>query len=99
MLELTADAVDAVRTIVRTEAHKSPEASGLRLVGRTKGEETELHVSLARAPEDEDRVVEEGGARLFLDAVAASYLRDKRLDASTTSAGIRFTLSDQTLGS
>lgn len=95
MLELTEDAVNAVGSIVRDAAPDSLLASGLRLVGRQNGEMMELHVSLALAPVAGDHVVEKGGARLFLDPAAATYLSEKRLDASTTSGEIRFQLSEQ----
>jgi len=46
-------------------------------------------------PGEDDEVVEEQGARVFLDPAAASLLEDKVLDASLEQNQVAFTIADQ----
>jgi len=55
----------------------------------------EIQLSVAALPSEDDEVVEEQGARVFLDPEAASLLADKVLDASVEQNQVAFTLAEQ----
>jgi iron-sulfur cluster assembly protein len=94
MLVLTALAKDAVREMVA--AQEAPEGSGLRIAAElTDGEEAALSLELATAPEAGDAVLDEDGARIFLDEAAASLLDDKVLDATEHEDHVHLTVQDQ----
>jgi Fe-S cluster assembly iron-binding protein IscA len=46
-------------------------------------------------PAEDDEVIEERGARVFLEPEAASLLDDKVLDASVDENQVAFTIADQ----
>lgn len=95
MLALTDSAKDAVRQMV--DAQDAPEGSGLRIAAApTEGPDTSLSLDLAVEPEAGDTVVEEDGARIFLDEAAASLLDDKVLDATEHDDHVHLTVHDQT---
>jgi iron-sulfur cluster assembly protein len=51
--------------------------------------------SLANGPAEDDQVIDERGAHVFLEPRAASYLDDKQLDAYVEGQQVRLTVSDQ----
>jgi len=81
LLALTQSAVQAVKEIV-SSAEEAPETGGLRVVADRAGARANLELSVVALPGEDDEVVEEQGARVFLDPGAASLLEDKVLDAS-----------------
>lgn len=86
MLTMTAEAAEAVKTLVN--AQEAPEGSGLRFVAQADDEANlSLEVSLAPAPAEGDSVVESSGARVFLEPTASSFLDDKTLDAQKDADG------------
>jgi iron-sulfur cluster assembly protein len=93
LLALTDSAVQAVKEIVSSseEAH---ETGGLRLVAARAGAQASFQLSVVALPAEDDEVIEEQGARLFLDPEAASLLEDKVLDASVEQNQVEFTLED-----
>ena len=93
MLALTDNAVEAVKTIVSSSDDVS-ETSGLRMVAEQAGAQMNLRLSVA-LPSEDDEVLEEQGARVFLEPEAASLLDDKVLDASVEQNQIAFTIADQ----
>jgi len=93
MLTLTQDAVVAVRDVLANEDLQ--EEGGLRISTAGTEEETEFGLSLATAPADGDQVIDEDGARLFLDETAASLLEDQVLDAVVHDDHLHFTFADQ----
>ncbi|MER7499283.1 Fe-S cluster assembly protein HesB [Nonomuraea pusilla] len=95
MLTLTANAAQAIRDL--TASAPEPERSGIRI--SSEGDTANaLTLSLATAPEPTDEVVENEGARVYLDPVAASVLDDKSLDAgSDDQGGVSFLVTDQGL--
>ena len=98
MLVLTDLAKDVVREMVA--AQEAPEGSGLRIAAEpTDGEETALSLELATEPEAGDAVLDEDGARIFLDEAAASLLEDKVLDATEHEDHVHLTVQDQQSGS
>jgi iron-sulfur cluster assembly protein len=93
MLTLTDGAVSAIKSLASQA--ELPAQTGLRLVARGEGEES-FQVTLAEGPVAGDQVVEEGGARVFLEPVAAAVLDDKALDAQVNEQGsVAFSVSYQ----
>ena len=67
--------------------------AGVRLASDPAGK---LTVSLAPGPFAGDQVIEESGARLFVDADVAQAVADKALDAGLNPDGnVIFALNDQ----
>jgi iron-sulfur cluster assembly protein len=94
LLALTDRAVEAVKQIVTT-SEDVPDTGGLRLVAEPMGPQASFQVTLAALPAEDDQVIEEEGARVFLESEAASLLDDKVLDASVAQGQVAFTLEDQ----
>ncbi len=94
MLTLTENASAVIKNI--TESQQQPDGSGLRIVQQGAAEEAELALTTAPTPEPGDQVVEEQGARVFLEETAAQTLDDKVLDAQVDeSGGVQFMLAIQ----
>ena len=94
LLTLTDSAVEAVKHIVSSSEELS-ETGGLRLVAEQTGMQTNLELSVVPLPAEDDEVIEEQGARVFLESEAASLLDDKVLDASVEQNQVAFTIADQ----
>ena len=92
MLTLTDSAVSAIRTL--TSQPEVPGDTGLRIMAQDEG--TTFQLALAEAPAAGDQVVEEGGARVFVEPTAAAVLDDKALDAQVNEQGdLMFRISEQ----
>jgi Fe-S cluster assembly iron-binding protein IscA len=92
MLTLTEDAVSAIRGL--TSGPELPVQTGLRIVAH--GEGAPFQLALADGPAAGDQVVEEDGARVFLEPAAAADLAGKSLDARVNEQGqVAFSVSDQ----
>jgi iron-sulfur cluster assembly protein len=94
MLALTDNAVEAVQEILPS-SDEAPERGGLRLVAEPAGAQMNFQLSVVALPAEDDEVIEEQGARVFLDPEAASLLGDKVLDAQIESNQVAFTIADQ----
>jgi iron-sulfur cluster assembly protein len=94
LLALTDNAVEAVKNIV-SFSDEASETGGLRLVAERAGAEANLQLSVVPLPGEDDEVIEEQGARVFLEPEAASLLGDKVLDASVEQNQVAFTIADQ----
>ena len=94
LLALTDDAAEVVRQIVSASDEVS-DNGGLRMVAQQVGVDTGLEFSIAALAAEDDEVIEEQGARVFLDPQAASLLDDKILDANVEQNRIAFTIADQ----
>jgi Fe-S cluster assembly iron-binding protein IscA len=93
MLVLTDAATSAVRRLA--EHPDLPDDGGLRIAGPDDGSEA-LTATAAPEPIDGDQVVEQDGARIFLEPSAAELLDDKVLDAKVDDRGvIQFRLATQ----
>jgi Fe-S cluster assembly iron-binding protein IscA len=55
-----------------------------------------VEVSVAPVPAEEDQVVEECGAQVFLEPNVAEALDDKVLDAAVEGGEVRFAVGEQT---
>ncbi|KQQ01533.1 MULTISPECIES: hypothetical protein [unclassified Rathayibacter] len=84
MLTLTDSASTIVTTI--TSQTDTPAEGGLRISGDDL-DARNFAVAVAAAPETTDAVVEQGGARVFLDVAASVALEDKVLDAQVDDSG------------
>ena len=94
LLALTDSAVQAVKHIV-SSSEEASEAGGLRLVAEREGTQANFHLDVVPLPAEDDEVIEEQGARIFLETNAASLLDDKVLDANVEQNQVAFTIADQ----
>src|SRR5262249_14887869 len=94
LLALTDSAVEAVRMIMSSTDEDG--AAGVRLMAEQDGVETRFLLSISAMPAEDDAVVEEDGARVFLDTRAASLLDEKVLDARIDENRVAFQIEDQT---
>ena len=94
MLALTESAVEAVRNIVAA-SDEDLQTCGLRLSAARERTRTRFQLSVVPLPAEDDEVIEEQGARVFLEREAASLLDDKLLDASVDQNKVAFTIEDQ----
>ena len=94
LLALTNNAVEAVKSIV-SSSNKASETGGLRLVAERAGTQANFHLSVVPLPAEDDEVIDEQGARVFLEPEAASLLDEKILDASVEQDQVAFTIADQ----
>ena len=94
MLALTDGAVEAVKQIV-SSSDEASELGGLRMVAERAGGQANLHLSVVSLPAEDDEVIEEQGARLFLEPEVASLLDDKVLDATVEESQVAFVIADQ----
>ena len=94
MLAISESAAEAIQTIVASSP-EIPADAGLRIVARSEGDEEKLEVTIAAIPAEDDQVVEEHGAHVFLDPEAASYLEDKVLDARAEGHQVGFAILEQ----
>jgi Fe-S cluster assembly iron-binding protein IscA len=91
MLTLTENACSIVKRY--TDHPETPDEAGLRI---SSTPDAQLAVSTADQPVAGDKVLEQDGAKVFLDADAAAQLDDKILDAGVDEAGnIQFGLLAQ----
>ncbi|WP_199435365.1 HesB/IscA family protein [Qaidamihabitans albus] len=86
MLAMTDAAAEAISALT---AQDGQDAAGLRFAVQQENESgAQLALSVAPAPEDGDQVLgTEGGARVFLEPEAASFLDDKVLDVQQDEQG------------
>jgi iron-sulfur cluster assembly protein len=94
LLALTDNAVEAVKNIV-SFSDEASETGGLRLVAEPAGAQANLQLSVVPLPAEDDEVIQEQGARVFLEPEAASLLDDKVLDASVEQNQVAFTIAEQ----
>jgi iron-sulfur cluster assembly protein len=82
MLTLTENACSIVK---RYTAHPdTPDQAGLRIMSTP---EAQLAVTTADQPAADDQLVEQDGAKVYLDPDAAKLLDDKVLDAGIDESG------------
>ena len=93
MLTLTENAADIVKQIA--DQVPDADASGLR-ISTEEGADAGLTITAVESPQPGDQVVDESGARVFLDDTAATILDDKVLDAEVQPDGaVQFGLGQQ----
>ncbi|MCW4386188.1 iron-sulfur cluster assembly accessory protein [Salinibacterium sp. SYSU T00001] len=93
MLTLTETASNVVKAII--DQNPEVENAGLR-INSQGADAAELGVAVVEAPEASDQVLEQDGARVFLDEGATVALADKVLDAQVGSDGsVSFAIGQQ----
>jgi iron-sulfur cluster assembly protein len=98
MLAITETAAEAIKDITLAV----PDVHGLRLDAHPTatpnghGASATIGISAVSEPDDHDEVVEEHGARVFLDQSLADYLEDKVLDIEFDDEQARFVVAEQT---
>ena len=96
VLALTEDAIEGVQAILT--APGVPEGAGVPITAATpaSGPSTAvgLQVALAAVPDEGDEVIEEAGARVFLEDIVAELLQDKLLDADHDGEQVRFSIGN-----
>jgi iron-sulfur cluster assembly protein len=91
VLILTDDATTEIRNII--DRPEVPDGYGVRIA--TDPASGGLSLALAATPAEDDQVLDEAGARVFLEPQAAVMLDDKALDASTDTSGrVHFSIAD-----
>ncbi len=85
MLTLTPSAVEVVDSLLQRD--DVPEDAGLRIL---TGGESQLALEIAPEPGPGDQVIEEGGARVFVDSEVAPLLDNSQLDAQVQGDQIAF---------
>lgn len=94
MLTLTDNAADIVKQIA--EQVEDADGPGLRISEADHTPETGLVLAAVSAPEPGDQIIDDHGARVFLDQTAAAILDDKVLDAKVEPDGaVTFGLGQQ----
>jgi Fe-S cluster assembly iron-binding protein IscA len=93
MLTLTDTAAQVIRDL-SAQVPDAPE-TGVRISSESDGTGS-LVLSIAERPGSADRVVESGGARIFLDPQVVDMLDDKSLDADVDEGGgVAFLVTDR----
>ena len=87
MLTLTDNALTAVRTL--TQDPEAPEGAGLRIMPGTEG----LELILVADPVPGDALIDDGGARVYVEPEAAELLKEQTLDAQVEDGQVSFFLS------
>jgi Fe-S cluster assembly iron-binding protein IscA len=95
VLTLTENASTVVKTIV--DQTNTNQEAGLR-ISQDAEDSPALHVMPTEAPQPGDQILEDGGARVFLEETAAVTLDDKILDAQVDdNGGVQFTIAVQSV--
>jgi Fe-S cluster assembly iron-binding protein IscA len=96
MLALTDNASLAIEGILSAPA--IPDGAGVRIApppGVDAETTAEFQVTVAGSPGESDQVIDEAGARVFVDEAVADVLDDKLLDASVVEDQVHFLLGAQ----
>jgi iron-sulfur cluster assembly protein len=95
VLTLTSNAAEAVKTMAEATP-ELPNESGLRIHAEPTGEgQVGFELTLVENPDEGDQVIEEAGARVFVEPETVVYLEDKILDATVAGDRVRFSLREQ----
>ena len=96
MLALTENASLAIEGIL--SASTIPDGAGIRIApppGEDPAAAGQFHVTVAGSPAETDHVIDESGARVFVDESVAGLLDDKLLDANVIEDQVHFVLGAQ----
>lgn len=94
MLTITPAAAEAIESVLEAEGILGEDA-GIRITHEPAEEHFTLALRLAAAPEVDDRVLVEEGARVFLPPETAALLGDKVLDGHVDGTAVGFRILDQ----
>ncbi|MDQ1537250.1 MAG: iron-sulfur cluster assembly protein [Actinomycetota bacterium] len=87
MLTLTDEAQTVVRAL--TQDPQAPETAGLRIAPGKEG----LELLVVAEPVPGDALIDDGGARVFVEAEAAQLLNEQTLDATVEGSEVNFFLA------
>jgi iron-sulfur cluster assembly protein len=91
MLTLTPNATTVIRSLL--DGSEVPDSGGLRIASTNNGQQA-FTVTTAPTPEAGDQVVEDSGARVFVETSAATALGDTVLDVDVDEQGnVQFLLT------
>jgi iron-sulfur cluster assembly protein len=94
MLTITDTAAEAIKGIVASP--QVPEGAALSIAARPASPaEGAFEVSVAAVPAEEDEVVEQSGAQVFLEPHATEALDDQVLYARIEGGKVRFAVGEQ----
>ncbi len=96
MLALTDNASTAIEGILSSS--EIPDGAGIRIAppeGEDPGSAAQLEVTVTGGPAETDQVIDEAGARVFVDESLAALLDDKLLDAGVVEEQVHFMLGAQ----
>lgn len=100
MLTLTHDATQAIEQIL--EHPGLPEGAGVRISATHEESDNgaapdpiALQMAVAGEPASDDQVIEDAGARVFVQDTLSDALSDKELDAAVEGERVEFRLADQ----
>ncbi|MDO8213506.1 HesB/YadR/YfhF-family protein [Conexibacter sp. CPCC 206217] len=94
MLTITENAAEAIRGICA--APEIPDGAGIRIATQPGAQQPgALEVTVAEVPADSDHVLDEAGARVFVEDTAAQILDDKMLDAQIDGQRVGFYIGEQ----
>lgn len=96
MLALTQDATETIEGILA--GPEVPDGAGLRIAATNPSDgdvPSALQVRLAAGPDDHDEVIEEAGARVFVEDAVTEFLDDKLLDVDRDGPQVRFAILGQ----
>jgi iron-sulfur cluster assembly protein len=85
---MTPAAAAAIREI--RETNELDEEAGLRITARLEGDEVEIELDVVDGPAAGDEVVQDAGARVFLDAESAGLLTEVELDVEEHGDHVHF---------
>jgi iron-sulfur cluster assembly protein len=95
VLTLTSNAAEAVKTMAKPSP-ELPNDSGLRIHAEPTGEgQLGFELTLVEEPDEGDQVIEEAGARVFVEPETVVYVEDMILDATTVEDRVQFSLREQ----
>jgi iron-sulfur cluster assembly protein len=97
MLTLTREATTAIEGILASPG--IPDGAGIRITPAPSTNSAEpvggLQVAVVEEPETGDQVIEDSGARVFVEESVSDALDDKELDARFDAERVSFTLARQ----
>lgn len=92
MLTLTDKAQDAVKTL--TDSPEAPDTAGVRIAPALSGA-SGLELSVVAEPAPGDEVIDNAGARVFVEEQTSGLLDGQTLDATVADGGVQFSLVPQ----
>jgi iron-sulfur cluster assembly protein len=96
VLALTQDATEVIEGLLAGPG--VPNGAGVRIASAYPTDTdapAALQVRLATEPDDHDEVIEEAGARVFVEETVTGFLDDKLLDVDREGEQVRFAILGQ----
>lgn len=94
-LTLTDKAINAIDEILSDPAIPRSAGARIRLADGATVAAGEFTITIAEVLTITDEVIDDGGARVFVDDEAAGFLDDKRLDAESVEEEVWFSVTSQ----